>query len=104
VWPFHAGFAGIRGLFVLVHAGQSVAEERSLDKMLRRRACAFQADGCKRVVDLAVEAQSAAGHGDALRFFLRLVANRLVGGHGVEHATLRAGQAELLDGQVKEPQ
>jgi hypothetical protein len=92
-----------RGL-VLVHAGQPIAEQRALDKVPGRGAGAFQIDGGQGVVDLAVEAEGAAGHGDALRFGLRLVADSLVGGHGVEHASLRAGQVQLLNGFVVEAQ
>ena len=72
--------------------------------MLGRRTGAFKIDGRESLVDLAVQAQGAAGHGHALGFHLRLVAHGLVGGNGVEHAGLRAGQGELLDGRVVEAQ
>ena len=41
---------------------------------------------------------------DALRFFLRLIPNRLFGGDGVQNASLRSGQIQLLHSHVIEPQ
>ena len=75
-----------------------------MDEMLRGGARAFEVDGRESLVDLGVQAQRAAGHGHPLGFKLGLVANCLVGGHGVQHAGLRSGQAELLDGLIVEPQ
>ena len=72
--------------------------------MLGRGIGAGEIDGRKRIVDRAVQAEGAAGHGDALGFHLRLVADRLVGSDGVEDAGLRACQAQLLDGRIVEAQ
>ena len=93
-----------RGL-VLVHAGQPVAEEGALDEMPGvARAGALEIDGGKGFVDLAIEAQGAAGHGDPLGLLLGLVADRLVGGHGIEDAGLGSSQAQMLDGRIIKPQ
>jgi hypothetical protein len=96
-----------RGL-VLVHAGQPVAEQRALDVVLCGRAdwriSLAQIDSRKSLVDGPIQAQSAGGLRHPLRFQLRLVAHRLFGGHGVQYACLRAGQAELLDGLIVEAQ
>ena len=89
---------------ILVHTGQPIAEHRPRHVMLGRRACHFKIDGSERLVDLAVQAQSARGLRHPLRFHLRLVAHRLVGGYGVQYARLRACQAELLNGHVIETQ
>ena len=93
-----------RGL-ILVDAGQTIAEQRALDVVAW---CAglqpSDVDGCERLVNSAIQAQRAAGHGYALRVQLRLVAHRLVGRHGIEHASLRARQAKLLDSRVVKPQ
>jgi hypothetical protein len=92
-----------RGL-VLVDAGQAIAEQGALNVVEGGGACAGPVDGGKCLINLAVEAEGAAGHGHALGFLLGLVADGLVGGDGVEDAGLRAGQAELLNGLVVEAQ
>ena len=92
-----------RGL-VLVHAGQPVAQQRALDIMLRRRARPVQINSRKSLVNRAVQAQRARGHGYPLGLHLRLVADSLFGGHGVQHAGLRPGQTQLFDGRVIKPQ
>jgi hypothetical protein len=86
----------VAGGLVLVHAGQPVAEQRALDVVLCRRADGrigpAQIDGRKSLVDGTVQAQCAGRLRHPLRFYLCLVAHRLVRGHGVQDAGLRAGQ------------
>ena len=94
---------------VLVDAGQSITEQRSLDVMLCgragriRRVTFFQIDCRKSLIDRAIQTQSARGLRHPLCFHLRLIAHGLVGGHRIQYAGLRAGQAELLNGRVVEP-
>ncbi len=92
------------GGIVLVDAGEAVAQQGAFHVVLRSRVAPLDAHSRQRVVDAAVQAQSGAGHGYALGIDLCLVAHRLVGGNGVEHAGLGAGQAELLDGGVQQAQ
>ena len=94
---------GARSL-VLVHASQAVAKQGALDIVRGRRACAFKVHCGQSLVDLTIQAESTPCHRHALGFLLRLVTHRFVGGYGVEHAGLRSGQIELLDGCIIEPQ
>ena len=92
-----------RGL-VFVHASQPVAEEGTLNEMLGRGAGARNIHGNQRVVYLPVEAESAGGHGHPLSFLLGLVAHRLVGSYGIEHASLRPCQVKLINSSVIQTQ
>ena len=92
------------GGFVLVHTGQTVAEQRALDVVPGSRAGAIQIDSRKCVVNLAVQAEGAAGNGHPLRLPLCLVAHGAAGGHRVQHSGLRSSQIQLLDCYVIEQQ
>ena len=92
-----------RGL-VLVHAGQPVLQQRALHIMARRRADTGQVNSSQRIVNLAVQAQGAGGHGNALRLLLRLIANGLVGSHGIEDAGLRTCETQLFQRGIIEAQ
>jgi hypothetical protein len=87
---------------VLVNAGQAVAKEGALDIVEGGGRCAGQANGGKCFINLAVEAEGASGHGDALGLLLGLIADPIICCHGVEDAGLGAGQAEVLNGLVVE--
>ncbi len=90
-----------RGL-VLVDAGQAVAEEGALDVMEGGGAGAVERDGGECLINLAVEAEGAAGHRNPLGLVLSLVADGFVGGDGVEDASLGASQNQVGDGLVVE--
>ena len=87
---------------VLVNAGQAIAKEGALNVVEGGGRSRRQIDGGKCLINLAVEAEGAAGHGDALGFLLGLVADRIVGRDGVEDAGLGAREAEVLNGLVVE--
>ena len=87
---------------VLVHAGKPVAEQRALDIVLGCGVRTLQANGRKRLINLAVKAEGTARQRHPLGLRLCLVAHRLVRGNGVQNPGLRPGQAEMLKRLVVE--
>ncbi len=96
------GLDVVAGGLILVNAGQAVAEQGALDVVQGGGRGASQVNGGKRLINLAVEAEGASGHGDALGLLLGLVADGIVCRDGVEDAGLGASQAEVLNGLVVE--
>ena len=87
------GLKVVAGCLILVHTREPVTEQGALDIINRGWTCAFNIDGHESLVNLAVKAEGRAGHGYSLGLSLSLIANRFVGCHGVEHSSLRSGQA-----------
>ena len=89
---------------VLIHTGEPVSEQGALYEVLCGRTGSIQAHGSERIVDFASQTECAARHGDALRFHLCLIADRLFRSNRVQHARLRARCSELAAADRVRPQ
>jgi hypothetical protein len=98
------GLDAVACSFILIDAGQPIAQQGALDVMAGSGADAVQGNGRKCFIYLAVKAEGAARHRYSLCLVLGLVADGFVGGDGVEYAGLRAGKGEMGDGLVVEAQ